>query len=227
MKTPFHSSLYHRLFTESMRRNALYAAAVTLLSSSILYAEEGETNEKESSEPATTQTTEEAQPDLLGQASRYIFTEPEEYIEAVTQSLRMHGEVVCPFGLPQEDLGIAQTTTEKELFKAEEKEKSISLSEILRRFPVNAVSAKKGMIFSGKRIYKRNQKLKIVHDGNPYRLQILKISTRSVLFKNLENGETAVKSLKVGAKRIKRSYKNKSLRTKLRKFSSSEKAIKL
>ena len=69
--------------------------------------------------------------------------------------------------------------------------KVASLQEAVNKFQVNGVNPKKQMVMVGFRPVRRGEIVEINHDGELFKLRIVKIAKDEVVFMNVKNEETA------------------------------------
>jgi len=75
--------------------------------------------------------------------------------------------------------------------------KEASLQEAVEKFQVNMVYPKKQMVMVGFDAYRKGETVKIQHDGELFKLQIVSITKEEVVFMNTKNKEKASKRLGV------------------------------
>lgn len=92
-------------------------------------------------------------------------------------------------GIPDEIVIVPETVVTKE--KAVAIVKVASLQEAVNKFQVNGVNPKKQMVMVGFRPVRRGEIVEIDHDGELFKLRIVKIAKDEVVFMNIKNEETA------------------------------------
>jgi hypothetical protein len=100
-----------------------------------------------------------------------------------------------PFGLAldpglikEEPVAVAAMVEEKKVVVPV---KVVSLQDAVDKFQVNGVNAAKQMVMVGFRSLRRGDPVEIEHDGELFKLRIVKISVDEVVFMNTKNQETA------------------------------------
>ncbi len=115
--------------------------------------------------------------------------------EQLKQSFRDRKRRKGPFGgkmdpgVPDEIVPVAESTVVKKEMKVVKK--VASLQEAVNKFQVNGVNPKKQMVMVGFRPVHRGDIVEIEHDGELFKLRIVKVTKDEVVFMNIKNKEEA------------------------------------
>lgn len=115
--------------------------------------------------------------------------------EQLKKGYQTRSRIRGPFGMKM-DPGIVEEIVIVPQAVVQKKEvevvvKVASLQEAVNKFQVNGVNPKKQMVMVGFRPVRRGEIVEIDHDGELFKLRIVKIAKDEVVFMNIKNEETA------------------------------------
>jgi|688.fasta_scaffold17268_2 hypothetical protein len=157
------------------------------------------TIEPDQAEKKTTETsepeTQEAGP-VTTNPSRYAGTDLEAYIQSLSAVFAIRGRATDPFALYQDPE--AKPVIRKPTITAVNKPAAVVVvpfSDIVAQIPVTTVMPGEKRFLVGTRSFSQGDKLPLVFDGKEIRSEVVEVSSQRIVFRNLDNGETAVREL--------------------------------
>ena len=138
----------------------------------------------------------------LGEAnstpSRFIGpADIESYLKSVSSTFLMRNRERDPFGMTQnpEAAPIAKVS----IFGRSPvvAKRATPLSEIIPMIAITTIMPGQKMFLVGSRPFKQGDLIPIRHQGKPLRVQITEVNSQQVVFRNLDTGETASRSLEL------------------------------
>lgn len=122
---------------------------------------------------------------------------------ALEKAMEASGREKDPFGLAMDPGLIKEEPVVVAAVVEEEKvvvpEKVVSLQDAVDKFQVNGVNAAKQMVMVGFRSLRRGDPVEIEHEGELFKLRIVKITVNEVVFMNTKNQQTA--SVRLGVRK--------------------------
>lgn len=155
-------------------------------------------------EAATTETPDEAKPEETAHAvtndtpSRYLGTDANAYISAMTTVFAIRGRSTDPFAQIQDP---ESKPAKPKIVRSSSPRPAAILatpfSDIVGQIRVTTVMPKENRFLVGTRSIKLGDQFPIVFSGKQYRAEVTEVSSQRIVFKNLENGETGTLALDV------------------------------
>jgi hypothetical protein len=166
-------------FSHFIRRNGRHAAAWLLLAIS-------QANAQPAPNPAPAdkpQGAEEIQP------SRYVGQDPSSYIAKLASRFSIRSRTTDPFGQVQDPAAkpvrpLATKAAPQQAASAK------PFSDIVSRIRVTTVMPAERRFLIGTRSIAQGDSLPLVSNGTRYQIRVAEVSSRKIVFKNMETGET-------------------------------------
>ncbi|OYV06244.1 MAG: hypothetical protein CFE26_07335 [Verrucomicrobiales bacterium VVV1] len=123
--------------------------------------------------------------------SRYAGAEVESYVASLNAILAIRSRANDPFGQSQDPAAkplkpkIVQQNMPRPIALP-----SIKFSEVIAKIPVSTVIPGEGRFLVGTRSFLKGDRFPVRYQTHTYNTQILDVTARTILFRNLENGET-------------------------------------
>lgn len=123
--------------------------------------------------------------------SREAGAEVESYVASLTAILSIRSRTNDPFGQAQDPAAkplkpkIVQPNLPRPIALP-----SIKFSEVIAKIPVTTVIPGEGRFLVGTRSFLKGDRFPVRYQTHTYNTQILDVTARTILFRNLENGET-------------------------------------
>jgi hypothetical protein len=123
--------------------------------------------------------------------SRYAGAEVESYVASLNAILAIRSRANDPFGQSQDPTAkpLKPKTTLPNLPRPIALP-SIKFSEVIAKIPVTTVIPGEGRFLVGTRSFLKGDRFPVRYQTHTYNTQILDVTARTILFRNLENGET-------------------------------------
>lgn len=128
--------------------------------------------------------------------SRYVGDDLDSYLATMTKSFAMKSRTTDPFGLVQEPSAKpVKPVIAKNNLARPATIPSVPYSEIVNQIRVTTVIPGEGRFLVGTRSFSQGDKFSISFRGKNYQTQVIGVSSAQIVFRNLENSETAVLKL--------------------------------
>lgn len=133
------------------------------------------------------------------QASRYAGANIEAYVANLTSQFEIRNRATDPFGQLQDPNAkpIVKPTIARKPARRMTAEPPKPLSSIVEQIEVTTVMPKSKRFLVGNRSIAQGDKLTLSHRGKQVPTQIIEVSSRQIVFKDLETGELATRQLKI------------------------------
>jgi len=151
-------------------------------------------NPKDRVQPATVATA--AAPTPI--PSRYVGNDVKTYVEALANELAMHERASDPFGQLQDPNAkpVAKPTVAKTL-RRPTAEPTASLTDIIARIEITTIMPKDKRFLVGSRSIGQGDKLPLNFRNKQIHTQVTEVSSRKIVFRNLDTGELGIRQLNV------------------------------
>lgn len=123
--------------------------------------------------------------------SRYAGAELESYVASLSAVLSIRNRATDPFGQSQDPTvkplkpKVVQNNIPRPIALP-----SVKFSEVIAKIPVTTVIPGEGRFLVGTRSFLKGDRFPVRYQTHTYNTQILDVTARTILFRNLENGET-------------------------------------
>lgn len=132
-------------------------------------------------------------------ASRYAGADIEAYVAKLTGQFEIRNRASDVFGQFQDPNAkpIVKPSVARKPVRHFTAEPTKPLSSILAQIEVTTVMPKSKRFLVGNRSIAQGEKLTLSHRGKQIQTQVMEVSSRKIVFKDLETGEIAVRQLKI------------------------------
>ena len=130
--------------------------------------------------------------------SRYIGNELKSYVETLANQLAMRERTLDPFGQVQDPNAkpVAKPTLTKSIRRITA-EPPASLTDIVGRIEISTVMPKDKRFLVGSRSIGQGDKLPLSFHNKQIHVQVTEVSSRNIIFRNLDTGELGVRQLNI------------------------------
>jgi hypothetical protein len=133
---------------------------------------------------AAANPTEEIQP------SRYVGQDPSSYIAKLASRFAIRSRTTDPFGQVQDPAAKPVRTLAPKTATQQTAASAKPFSDIVSRIRVTTVMPSERRFLIGTRSITQGDSLPLVSNGTRYQIRVIEVSSRKIVFKNMENGET-------------------------------------
>jgi len=130
--------------------------------------------------------------------SRYVGNDLKSYVEARAKQLAMHERASDPFGQLQDPNAkpVAKATATKTIRRLTA-EPPASLTDIVGRIEITTIMPRDKRFLVGSRSVGEGDKLPLIFHNKPIHTQVTEVSSRKIVFLNLDTGEIGIRQLNV------------------------------
>ncbi|KAB2640430.1 MAG: hypothetical protein DVB25_03985 [Verrucomicrobia bacterium] len=130
--------------------------------------------------------------------SRYVGSDLKTYVEALAKQLAIYERASDPFGQLQDPNAkpVAKTSATKTIRRLSA-EPPASLTDIIGRIEITTIMPKDKRFLVGSRSVGEGDKLPLIFHNKPIHTQVTEVSSRKIVFRNLDTGELGVRQLNV------------------------------
>ena len=148
--------------------------------------------------PATPSAPSVTPPAKSSTPSRYVGNDLKAYVEAHANQLAMHERTSDPFGQLQDPNAkpVAKPTVTKTL-RRPIVEPPASLTDIVARIEITTIMPKDKRFLVGSRSIGQGDKLPLSYHNKQIHTQVIEVSSRKIVFRNLDTGELGVRQLNI------------------------------
>ena len=129
-------------------------------------------------------------------SSRYACNDLKPYIEALASQFAIRDRPTDPFAQPQDPgAKIVVKPTQIKTTRRLSAEPPTALSDIVSRIPITTIMPKDKRFLVGSRSIGQGDKLPITYRNKSLRTEVTEVSSRRIVFRNLDTGEIGIRLL--------------------------------